>query len=51
MIYIRKNYVIRCYEVNILYQAWDLQPENRPTFYDIKLVLGQLKAEYTKGVN
>ncbi|KAG9436921.1 Tyrosine-protein kinase CSK [Apis mellifera carnica] len=36
---------------DIMRQAWDLQPEKRPTFYDIKLVLGQLKAEYTKGVN
>lgn len=33
------------------FQAWDLQPEKRPTFHDIKVTLGQLKAEYTKGVN
>ncbi|XP_067214764.1 tyrosine-protein kinase CSK-like isoform X5 [Linepithema humile] len=31
--------------------AWDLQPENRPSFHDIKVTLGQLRAEYTKAVN
>ncbi|XP_014600870.1 PREDICTED: tyrosine-protein kinase CSK-like isoform X1 [Polistes canadensis] len=34
---------------DIMRQAWDLQPEKRPTFHDIKVTLGQLKAEYTKG--
>ncbi|KAI4491680.1 hypothetical protein M0804_003072 [Polistes exclamans] len=36
---------------NPRHEAWDLQPEKRPTFHDIKVTLGQLKAEYTKGVN
>jgi len=35
----------------ILWQAWDLQPEKRPSFHDIKVTLGQLRAEYTKAVN
>ncbi|XP_058802342.1 tyrosine-protein kinase CSK isoform X2 [Phymastichus coffea] len=35
----------------IMKQAWDLQPEKRPNFHDIKVILGQLKHEYTKGVN
>lgn len=37
--------------VFIVWQAWDLQPEKRPSFHDIKVTLGQLRAEYTKGVN
>lgn len=36
---------------DIMRQAWDLQPEKRPSFHDIKVTLGQLRAEYTKGVN
>ncbi|XP_046747462.1 tyrosine-protein kinase CSK isoform X1 [Diprion similis] len=35
----------------IMRQAWDLQPEKRPTFYDIKVKLGQLKIEYTMCAN
>ncbi|XP_067214761.1 tyrosine-protein kinase CSK-like isoform X1 [Linepithema humile] len=36
---------------DIMRHAWDLQPENRPSFHDIKVTLGQLRAEYTKAVN
>ncbi|XP_053598709.1 tyrosine-protein kinase CSK [Microplitis demolitor] len=36
---------------DIMKQAWDLQPEKRPTFHDIKVKLGFLKAEYTKYPN
>ncbi|XP_034944024.1 tyrosine-protein kinase CSK [Chelonus insularis] len=36
---------------DIMKQAWDLQPEKRPSFCDIKAKLGFLKAEYTKYPN
>ncbi|KAL7305486.1 hypothetical protein TKK_0002223 [Trichogramma kaykai] len=36
---------------DIMRQAWDLQPEKRPNFHDIKVKLGQLKNEYTKSGN
>ncbi|XP_024945239.1 tyrosine-protein kinase CSK isoform X2 [Cephus cinctus] len=36
---------------DIMRQAWDLQPEKRPTFHEIKAKLGQLKAECTKNAN
>lgn len=36
---------------DIMKQAWDLQPEKRPSFCDVKVKLGLLKAEYTKYAN
>ncbi|XP_063990705.1 tyrosine-protein kinase CSK-like [Diachasmimorpha longicaudata] len=36
---------------DIMKQAWDLQPERRPSFHDIKVKLGFLKAESTKYAN
>ncbi|XP_031780509.1 tyrosine-protein kinase CSK isoform X2 [Nasonia vitripennis] len=36
---------------DIMRKAWDLQPEKRPNFHDVKIKLGQLKIEYTQAVN
>lgn len=46
------SYFVSFEKLIILFlQAWDLQPEKRPNFHDVKIKLGQLKIEYTQAVN